>query len=158
MINLETLDLSTLPGVALESKSELPTQSAIYFAIDSQGTIQYIGRSGNLKQRWSQHHRYSQLVSTGNIRIAYLFLDADLLPNVEEALIKWFQPHLNKTPTGKVASTSGRSTVMVRMYIETKEKLDEIASQDRRTLQDTLEILLREAIENRKAIAKDRTA
>ena len=51
-----------------------------------------------------------------------------------------------------------KPTVMVRLYTDIKEEVDKEASLDRRTLQDTLEILLREAIENRKAIAKERTA
>lgn len=95
MIDPKALDISSLPSVYLESKSELPRKSAIYFAIDSQGNIQYIGRSSDIKQRWIQHHRFSQLTSIGNIRIAYLCMDADILPSVEKALIEWFQPFLN---------------------------------------------------------------
>ena len=94
MINPELLDLSTLPSVNLELKAQLPTESAIYFAIDSQGVIQYIGKAINVKQRWANHHRLNQLKSIGNIRIAYLFVDADLLLTVEEALIQWFKPLL----------------------------------------------------------------
>lgn len=33
------------------------------------------------------------------VRIAYLAVDADLLPQVEAALIEWFQPPLNR-PSG----------------------------------------------------------
>ena len=95
MINPETLDLSSLPSIPLTSRSDLPTQSAIYFAINSLGIIQYIGRTANLRQRWQSHHRFNQLSAMGEVRIAYLFLDADLLPNVEEALIAWFKPCLN---------------------------------------------------------------
>ena len=97
MISPEAIDLNSLPSVELESKSELPEQSAIYFAIDSQGAIQYIGRSSNLKNRWINHHRFNQLKSLGGVRIAYLFLDLDLLPSVEKALIEWFKPALNNS-------------------------------------------------------------
>lgn len=96
MINPETLDLSTLPWLPLEEKSAFPKQSAIYFAIDSQGDIQYIGRSVNVKQRWMQHHKFDELQAIGGVRIAYLFLDADLLSIVEAALIEWFHPPLNE--------------------------------------------------------------
>ena len=51
-----------------------------------------------------------------------------------------------------------KPTVMVRLYADIKEEVDKEASNDRRTLQDTLEILLQEAIANRKAIAKERVA
>ena len=98
MINPETLDLSSLPSIPLESKSELPNKSAIYFAIDSQEAIQYIGRTTDLNQRWECHHRFKQLSVIGGVRIAYLFLDSDLLPEIEDALIAWFEPNLNKSP------------------------------------------------------------
>lgn len=81
MIDPENLDLAVLPWLPLEATSAFPKQSAIYFAIDSLGEIQYIGRSVNPKQRWACHHKFSDLQEIGNIRIAYLFIDADLLPN-----------------------------------------------------------------------------
>ncbi len=95
MINPETLNIDSLPWMPLEEKSAFPKQSAIYFAIDSLGDIQYIGRSANVKMRWVNHHRFDDLQSIGNIRIAYLFMEADLLPSVEAALIEWFNPPLN---------------------------------------------------------------
>ncbi len=95
MINPESLDLSTLPWLPLDERTAFPKQPAIYFAIDSQGNIQYIGRSVNPKIRWYSHHKYDELQAIGNIRIAYLFMDVDLLPSVESALIDWFDPPLN---------------------------------------------------------------
>ena len=100
MIDPKALDMSSIPSVYLESKSELPRESAIYFAIDSQRRIQYIGRSSDIKQRWMQHHKFSELTSIGNVRIAYLCMDVDILPSVERALIEWFQPPLNKSLSG----------------------------------------------------------
>ena len=100
-VNPETLDLKSLPSVALESRSKLPEQSAIYFAIDSLGNIQYIGQTANLKQRWIGHHRFKQLKSLDGVRIAYMFLDSDLLPSVEKALIDWFKPALNNSQSEK---------------------------------------------------------
>jgi hypothetical protein len=128
MINPETLDLSTLPSVALEAKSELPTQSAIYFAIDSQGVIQYIGRSVNTNRRWKNHHRFGQLTSIGNIRIAYLLMDADLLPSVEQALIKWFDPALNRSPI----EFDINATTHIRIPKALKEELNRIADSEQR--------------------------
>ena len=61
MINPSTLDLKQLPYLPLEEKSALPKRSAIYFAIDSVGIVQYIGRTNNVYQRWVSHHRYSEL-------------------------------------------------------------------------------------------------
>jgi hypothetical protein len=95
MIDPESLDLKLLPWLPLDAKSDFPTQSAIYFAIDSQGIIQYIGRAENPRQRWKNHHKIKKLIKIGSIRMSYLFLDADLLPEVEKALIAWFKPRLN---------------------------------------------------------------
>ncbi len=43
-INPATIDPLALPSVSLQERSQLPTTPCIYFAIDSQGVVQYIGR------------------------------------------------------------------------------------------------------------------
>ena len=144
MINPGTLDLSTLPSVPLESKSELPNKSAIYFAIDSLNNIQYIGKSVNLKQRWYGHHRLSQLDAIGNVRIAYLFMDEDLLDSVEAALIDWFKPALNATVIENDKSNSS-DTVTIRIRKTAYDRLKQIAKGDRRDMIDILDLLLLEA-------------
>lgn len=96
MIKPESIDLASLPWLPLEEKTAFPKRASIYFAIDSLGNVQYIGRSVNTKKRWAQHHRYTALSGMGGVKIAYLFVDApELLLEVEKALIQWFQPPLN---------------------------------------------------------------
>ena len=102
-------NVQELPSVSLEDRSQLPEASSIYFAIDSNNVIQYIGRTTNLNKRWAstRHHRYQELNNKSGVRIAYLKTDDDLLDEIEEALIKHFEPPLNnskilskrKTPT-----------------------------------------------------------
>ena len=144
MINPETLDLSALPSVTLEAKSQLPTQSAIYFAIDSQGIVQYIGRSTNIHRRWLKHHRFSQLKSIGDIRIAYLFVDSDLLSNVETALVKWFQPPLNWAKNN--LPNDGLVPLNVRIPESLHEKINRLAESEGRLKQFTVARLLEAAI------------
>ena len=104
MINPSEINLSSLPWLPLEERSAFPRQPAIYFAIDAQDQIQYIGRSIDPKLRWSGHHRYEQLAAIERVRIAYLFVDSpELLPAIEAALIEWFDPPLNVA--GKVFSS-----------------------------------------------------
>lgn len=98
MINPDSLDLSELPAVSLTCRSSLPSMPCIYFAIDSLGAVQYIGKTVNAQQRWTQHHRYKQLKEIGGVRIAYLLIESDLLTKVESALIAWFKPPLNDSP------------------------------------------------------------
>jgi len=89
--NPTAVDLTTLPWLPLEDTSAFPARACIYFAIDSLGTVQYIGRSVNVRQRWAQHHKYEALSGADGVKIAYLFVDApELLPEIEKALITFF--------------------------------------------------------------------
>ncbi|MGF2037355.1 MAG: helix-turn-helix domain-containing protein [Nostoc sp. CmiVER01] len=95
-INPATIDPLALPSVSLQERSQLPARSCIYFAIDSHGVVQYIGRTVNLKNRWSSHHCYGYLKRIGNVRIAYIEVsDHNLLAEIEDALISHFNPLLN---------------------------------------------------------------
>jgi len=142
MIDPQPLDLSSLPSVPLGSKSELPNEAAIYFAIDSQRTIQYIGRTANLNQRWQGHHRTKALKAMGQVRIAYLALDADLLPSVENALIKYFDPALNRSAQEK----TGIVQLVVEIDKELMENIKALAKAEDRTLKATVIRLLNQAI------------
>jgi hypothetical protein len=96
MLDIEQINLESLPSVSIEDWRHLPETSCIYFAIDAQGIVQYIGRSVNLRQRWINHHRKKQLACIGGVKIAYLSIsNLDLLPELEKALIDWFDPKLN---------------------------------------------------------------
>lgn len=96
MLNFQSIDLLSLSSVSLDEKRKLPPISCIYFAIDENGNVQYIGRTTNLQQRWASHHKYSELSKIGNIRISYILMDEDLLDESERALIQWFHPPLNQ--------------------------------------------------------------
>ncbi|MBW4422628.1 MAG: GIY-YIG nuclease family protein [Myxacorys californica WJT36-NPBG1] len=54
MIDPQTINPLALPSVPLELRSQLPETPCIYFAINSLGQVQYIGRSANPKRRWGQ--------------------------------------------------------------------------------------------------------
>ena len=95
-INPESLNVPSLPSVSLEDKKMLPKIPGIYFAIDSQGTVQYIGRSTNIRNRWKHHEKYSRLKRLNLIKLAWLEIDNVLLLNeIEQALIDWFEPPFN---------------------------------------------------------------
>lgn len=97
MISPQAIDLKTLPSLPLSERRQLPQVTCIYFAIDSQNRIQYIGKSVNLKLRWSGHHQSDRLARMEDVRIAWLeFSEPALLPEIELALIDWFLPPLNR--------------------------------------------------------------
>jgi hypothetical protein len=116
MTNVSTVDPLSLPSVALTDKSKLPTIPCVYLAIDSQGVVQYIGRSVNPRDRWRGHHRNEELSDIGGVRIAYLTVDRDLLCEVEKALIQWFNPPLNGSRASR-ANKEGRKTGYVPMQV-----------------------------------------
>ena len=97
MINPQLLDLSSLPCVELSDRNTLPEVAAIYFAIDSEENIQYIGQTANLNRRWKSntHHKLTHLEKLGGTRISYMVVEVGLLMEIETALIEWFEPPLN---------------------------------------------------------------
>lgn len=97
MLTPESLNLSALPSVPLSNRKQLPSILGIYFAIDSLGVVQYIGQSINIRNRWLNHHRQSELNVVGNVSIAYLEVsEPSLLSEIEWALIEYFNPPLNR--------------------------------------------------------------
>ncbi|MEA5517856.1 GIY-YIG nuclease family protein [Limnoraphis robusta] len=97
------IDLSSLPSLPFLNKDLLPHCSAIYFLLDSQNRVLYIGQATNLCARWKDHHRFEQLQKLNrksNIRIAWLVCenDKELLDKTERYFIDLYQPLLNKTP------------------------------------------------------------
>lgn len=95
-MDVETINPLALPYLPLLERQNLPECPAIYFVLERE-RILYIGRSNNLRQRWMSHHRYNELEKmAGDIRLAWLECsDRSLLPEIERALIKHFQPPLN---------------------------------------------------------------
>ncbi|MEH1795593.1 ribbon-helix-helix domain-containing protein [Nostoc sp.] len=142
MINLQTIDPLALPSVSLHKRSHLPKTACIYFAIDSQGVIQYIGRTVNLQERWLKHHRYKQLAQSKDVRIAYLSIEPDFLPEVELALIEWFNPRLNQT---EVIADKKR----ISLYLDEalKSDLERLAKIRKRSLSNLIEVLCEEELE-----------
>lgn len=95
----------SLDSVELDSKDLLPECSGIYYVVDLDSTIWYIGRSVNLKQRWNGekiHHRYHQLLTIASnnrtaFSIYYLEKPKQKLNLLEKIQIEKYQPLLNNT-------------------------------------------------------------
>lgn len=96
-VDLASIDPLVLPAVDLGSRKKLPKLSAVYFAIDGLDRVQYVGRSVDLNARWVSHHRQGDLRRIGDIRIAWLQTQPDLLDAVEGQLIQHFNPPLNRS-------------------------------------------------------------
>jgi hypothetical protein len=97
MISPDDLDLSSLPWMPLSARTGLIDEPGIYFAVDSDGVVQYIGRSKGVRGRWKSHHRFCELDSMQGIRICFLALPREQLQMVEKQCILYFNPALNQT-------------------------------------------------------------
>ena len=143
-MNPATINPLTLPSLSLPNRSTLPPCPAVYFVLEGDRVL-YVGRSGNLQQRWMTHHRYNQLKGFNNVRIAWLECsDTNLLPEIEAALIGYFQPSLN----GELIPLGTRKPPTIGVYIEPelKEAAENLAKKQRRSLSALVCVLLEEAI------------
>ncbi|MBD2416101.1 GIY-YIG nuclease family protein [Nostoc calcicola FACHB-3891] len=123
-MSVEVVNPLTLPSLSLQERRSLPECAAVYFVLNG-NEILYIGGTVNLAQRWLAHHRWHQLVEMGDgIRLAWLECsEPALLLEVETALIKHFQPRLNRTPVlgdnGKVIlQTDVKESTRTRLKLE----------------------------------------
>jgi len=99
MISPECIDFSALPSLPIEQRKNLPNTSGVYFVIDSSGNVLYIGRSSNFQQRWIKHHKSDELQKLTNISLTWIEVsETSSLPEIEAALIEWFNPPLNCYP------------------------------------------------------------
>jgi predicted GIY-YIG superfamily endonuclease len=101
---IPALDFSQLPSVPLPNRDRLPQCPGIYFAIDDQNRVLYIGLASNLWGRWKgqQHHRLEQLTRMHKktpVRLAWLDCSdrPHALLELETYYIAFYDPLLNRT-------------------------------------------------------------
>jgi predicted GIY-YIG superfamily endonuclease len=96
------LQLTELPNLPLPQREQLPTCPAIYFALDSNDRVLYIGKAKNLLSRWQNHHRLEQLTyihRRAPVRLCWLDLSdrIEQLDVEENYYIELYRPLLNRT-------------------------------------------------------------
>jgi hypothetical protein len=96
-MTLAIAKISTLPSLAFEHRQDLPAIPALYFVLNDQREIAYIGETENLRARWKSHHRARQMV-VGGYRIHWQEIpDADQRTSAERQAITYFRPQWNRT-------------------------------------------------------------
>jgi excinuclease UvrABC nuclease subunit len=134
-MRLASVNLAELPSVAFEQRQALPECSAVYFLLSTDGEVVYIGRTRNLSNRFTRHHRRTQFES---LKIAWLRVSVDELKDVEQSAIALFRPRLNN-------SASPDFTIYVRAEKALIERLRRVAKDvDRPASQIVREGLKRE--------------
>lgn len=101
-INMNTDEfIAKLPNLPLKSRGQLPEKSGIYYVIDDQSIIWYIGLAKNLRSRWAgkSHHRIYQLEKQRKkvFTIYYEFVHETQLDAIEQQRIEQYNPQLNGT-------------------------------------------------------------
>ena len=94
------LDPLQLTSVPLAERKQLPDCAAIYFAIDSNNRVLYVGKAKKLAARWRNHHRIHKLEEIDKkfpVRLAWQAWNEEDLCEAERSSIKRFQPLLNNT-------------------------------------------------------------
>lgn len=109
----------TLPKVFLQAKQILPDYSGIYYVLDENNNVWYIGKAKNIRKRWQgkAHHRIYQLEAQKrkHFTIYYEQVSETQLDNIEKQRIEKYHPHLNassvKTKKVRPTETLLRETI-----------------------------------------------
>lgn len=110
-LDIESLDIKSLPRVRLSDRRNLPDAPGVYFVIDDRAVpVYYIGQAESLKKRWVQHNKIKVFEHYDSdespMFICYLGVEGsrvDLLA-VETQAIKHFVPLMNYQTRGFLMS------------------------------------------------------
>lgn len=99
---IDEFDLNNLPSIKLIEKEKLPTTAGIYFAVDENNYVWYVGKAQNINKRWQSHHRYHQLERINrkkSIQLKWYECENNdrLLSTLENYFIDNYFPELNQT-------------------------------------------------------------
>ena len=99
-MTLSTVKISLFQSVAFEHRQDLPAIPAVYFVLNAQRDIVYIGEASDLQARWAgkNHHRAPQM-RAGGYRIHWQYMPDDMQTRkaAERQAINYFQPLWNRT-------------------------------------------------------------
>jgi predicted component of type VI protein secretion system len=87
----EAWDVRDFPSTAWDQLAALPTGAAIYYVVNRDSIILYVGVSKHLRQRWVSHHRMADLAAAGAARIAWQAVWPEFLL-LEGLFISYCQP------------------------------------------------------------------
>lgn len=89
----EILTAAQARRLAIAQVALLPSVSAVYLVFRGQEVI-YVGRTGDLRQRWRDHHRWPQVQ---DCEIGWIEMPVELTAAWEQTLITTLRPALNGT-------------------------------------------------------------
>jgi predicted GIY-YIG superfamily endonuclease len=89
-----------LPFINFSEFNQLPTCAGIYFVLDSNNIVCYVGKSENIQKRWKNHHRKHQIEEIHlkyPVKIFWLAWNIEDLDTAEKYFIDRYKPLLNNT-------------------------------------------------------------
>lgn len=125
-----------LGKVLLNDRANLPDAKGIYLAIDSANRIWYIGKASSIRERHSNHERYSDFVANNVQHIAFfVWEDEEDVNEWEKENIEHYNPPLNdhhRTPEDlepPVINLGYNKSKYVERYKELKTLLESIETE-----------------------------
>jgi hypothetical protein len=113
-------DLFSLPSVSLPEADQLPDCAGIYFAMDSNRQILYIGQARDIAKRWrTKHHRKPELEKHHQnypVHLAWLAWNQEDLNSAERYFINRYKPLFNGTPVPE--SEVFKSEILFKQLLE----------------------------------------
>ena len=90
-------------GVSFDKCGLLPQISGVYIVVNQeQNEVLYVGQSIDIRQRWTGHHRHSEILHNWpNSHIVWIECKTMGLDRLERLLIKSLSPKLN---SGRISS------------------------------------------------------
>ena len=78
----------------IDADLAMPSDSGVYFVVNKQGTIIYIGQSRNMLRRWKEgHHKALAMLRNGAKYIYFQFTEEPY--DIEQIYIEEWEPALN---------------------------------------------------------------
>lgn len=131
-----------LPCWQIQKKTKFPAASGIYFIVDDENRLLYIGKTGNLKNRFVNHHRIEQFENTR----VFLFQTTEL--ESEDAFIESLNPKLNNSSC-KSQRRGDRVIHQVYMEKDLFERLEKIAVEEGRSISSLIVYYINEQLKAR---------
>jgi predicted GIY-YIG superfamily endonuclease len=110
----------------------------VYFALRHVEEVLYIGRAGNIRQRWYRHHKHQDLVWHDCERIAWHGASKCLLKLLERRLILRYQPLLQIGPQGEHSMAYGYNQKKTNPLVEVPSVSP--TPQDEHPIEDVLRV------------------
>jgi hypothetical protein len=91
------LRVERLPSEFIVNRQLLPSVCAVYFALDANDEVVYVGETRDLRARWVTAHKVKREQGLWFGRVAYLetYDSGDVRRKIEKAAIRHYGPRLN---------------------------------------------------------------